>query len=47
MQNALHGSEARLPEIMHVEANLLDGIIDIRADERQVLEGSSVAPQVS
>jgi hypothetical protein len=33
--------------IMHVEADLLDNICDVRADERRVLEGPSEAPEVS
>jgi hypothetical protein len=32
---------------MHVEADLLDGIGDVRAGECQVLEGPSEAPEVS
>jgi hypothetical protein len=32
---------------MHVEADLLDGIGDVGAGERQVLEGPSEAPEVS
>jgi hypothetical protein len=32
---------------MHVEADLLDGIVDIGVGERQVLEGPSEAPEVS
>jgi hypothetical protein len=33
--------------IMHVKADLLDGIGDVRAGGRQVLEGHSEAPKVS
>jgi hypothetical protein len=33
--------------IMHVEADLLDGVGDIEAGERQVLEGPGEAPEVS
>jgi hypothetical protein len=47
MQNALHGGEVGLPEIMHVEANLLDGVGDVGAGEHQVLEGPIEAPKVS
>jgi hypothetical protein len=32
---------------MHVEADLLDDVGDVRAGERQVLEGSGEAPEVS
>jgi hypothetical protein len=35
----LHYGEVRLPGIMHMKTNLLDGIGDVRASERQVLEG--------
>jgi hypothetical protein len=43
----LHGGEVRLTWIMHVEADLLDDIGEVRAGERQVLEGSGEAPEVS
>jgi hypothetical protein len=36
-----------LPWIMHVEADLLDGVGVVGAGERQVLEGSGEAPEVS
>jgi hypothetical protein len=32
---------------MHVEADLLDGVGDVGAGERQVLEGPDEAPEVS
>jgi hypothetical protein len=32
---------------MHVEADLLDGVYEVVAGERQVLEGSGEAPKVS
>jgi hypothetical protein len=35
----LHGGEVGLLGIMHVEADLLDGVDDVGAGERQVLEG--------
>jgi hypothetical protein len=35
----LHDGEVGLPWIMHVEADLLDGVDDVEMDERQVLEG--------
>jgi hypothetical protein len=41
MHNALHDSEVRLPEIIHVETDLLDGIGDVGVGEHQVLEGPS------
>jgi hypothetical protein len=40
----LHHGEVRLPRIMHIEADLLD---DVKAGERQVLEGLSEAPELS
>jgi hypothetical protein len=36
-----------LPWIMHVEADLLDGVDDVGAGERWVLEGPGEAPEVS
>jgi hypothetical protein len=36
-----------LPWIMHVEADLLDDVGEVGAGERQVLEGSGEAPEVS
>jgi hypothetical protein len=36
-----------LPWIMHVEADLLNGVGEVGASERQVLEGSGEAPEVS
>jgi hypothetical protein len=33
--------------IKHVEADLLDGVGEVEASERQVLEGSDEAPEVS
>jgi hypothetical protein len=33
--------------IMHVEADLLDGVGDVGVGEHQVLEGPSEAPEVS
>jgi hypothetical protein len=47
MQNVLHGGKVGLPRILHVEADLLDGICVVGAGERQVLEGPSEAPEVS
>jgi hypothetical protein len=37
----------RLPGIMHMEADLLDDRSDVGAGERQVLEGSNKAPELS
>jgi hypothetical protein len=37
----------RLPGIMHMEADLLDDGSDVGAGERQVLEGSNKAPELS
>jgi hypothetical protein len=47
MQNVFHGSEVGLPGVMHVEADLLDGVGDVRVGECQVLEGPSKAPELS
>jgi hypothetical protein len=46
-QSMLHGSEVGLPWIMHVEADLLHGVGNVRVGERQVLEGPNEAPKVS
>jgi hypothetical protein len=46
-QCALHGGEVGLSKIMHVEADLLDGVDDVGVGEHQVLEGPSEAPEVS
>jgi hypothetical protein len=46
-QDVLHRGEVRLPEIMHMKANLLDGIGDVGAGERQVLESPGEAPKLS
>jgi hypothetical protein len=35
----LHDGEVGLPWIMHVEADLLDGVGDVEMGGRQVLEG--------
>jgi hypothetical protein len=43
----LHRGEVRLPKIMHVKADLMDNIGDVRTGERQVLEGPGKAPEVS
>jgi hypothetical protein len=43
----LHGGEVRLMWIMHVQADLLDGVGELGAGERQVLEDPSEAPEVS
>jgi hypothetical protein len=43
----LHGSEAGLLWIMHVKVDLLDGVGDVKAGERQVLEGSGKALELS
>jgi hypothetical protein len=41
IQGVSHGGEVGLPRIMHVEANLLDDVGDVRMGERQILEGPS------
>jgi hypothetical protein len=44
---ALHHSEVRLPGIMHMEADMLDGAGDDGAGECQLLEGPDEAPELS
>jgi hypothetical protein len=46
-QNTLHRGEVRLLGIMHMEADLMDGVGDVGAGERQVLEGPGRAPKLS
>jgi hypothetical protein len=46
-QDMLHHGEVRLPGIMHVEADLLDGVGDVGVGERQVLEEPCEAPELS
>jgi hypothetical protein len=46
-QDALHRGVVRLSGIMHMKANLLDDVGDVRAGERQVLEGPGEAPELS
>jgi hypothetical protein len=43
----LHGDEVGLPWIMHVEADLLNGVGDVGVGECHVLEGTGEAPEVS
>jgi hypothetical protein len=43
----LRGGEVGLPWIMHVKADLLDNVCEVGAGERQVLESSNEAPEVS
>jgi hypothetical protein len=45
-QDVFHHIEVRLPKIMHMKANLLDGVGDIGVGEHQVLEGVSEAPEL-
>jgi hypothetical protein len=45
--DSLHCGEVRLPGIMHMEADLLDGVSDVGAGERQVLKGPGEAPELS
>jgi hypothetical protein len=42
-----HGGEVGLSRIMHVKAELLDSVGDVRAGECQVLEGLGEAPVLS
>jgi hypothetical protein len=46
-EEALESSEVRLPGIMHVKADLLNYIYDVRPDECEVLEGTSKTPVCS
>jgi hypothetical protein len=46
-QHSLHHNEVRLLRIIHMKANLLDDVGDVRAGERQVLEGPGEAPKLS
>jgi hypothetical protein len=39
VHDVLHRGEVRLPGIMHMEADLLNDVGDVRAGERQVMEG--------
>jgi hypothetical protein len=43
----LHRDEVRLPEIVHMKANLLYIVGDVGVGERQVLEGPSEGPELS
>ena len=43
LQDALHGTEVRLPCVMHVKIDLLNGISNIQVSESEILEGPSYA----
>jgi hypothetical protein len=43
-EEALEGSEVRLPRIMHMKAQLLNRISDVRPSEGEVLESTSKTP---
>jgi hypothetical protein len=43
----LHRGEVRLPGIMHMEADLLDGVGNVGAGEQQLLEGPSEALELT
>jgi len=45
-ENALQSSQMRFPRIMHMKANLLDGVGDVRPSEGQVLESTSKTPKL-
>jgi hypothetical protein len=47
MQDALHRGEVRLPGFMHMKANLLDNVGDVRAGERQILKGPGETSELS
>jgi hypothetical protein len=46
-QDTLHHGEVRLPRIMRMKTNLLDGICDVGASEHQVFEGPDETPEQS
>jgi hypothetical protein len=46
-QDMLHHGEVSLPGIMHMKANLLDDVGDVRVGERLVLEGPDKTPKLS
>lgn len=46
-QDALHRGEVGLPWVMHMKADLLDGVGDVETGERQVLKGPDEAPLLS
>ena len=45
-QDTLQDSKVRLTRIMHVQANLLNGISDIRPGEGEVLQSTGETPEV-
>jgi hypothetical protein len=47
VHDVLHRGEVRLPEIMHMEVDLLDSVGDVGTGERPVLEGPGEAPELS
>jgi hypothetical protein len=46
-QTVLHHDEVGLPRVIHVEADLLDGVGDVEVDEHQVLEDTNEVPKLS
>jgi hypothetical protein len=40
-QNALHGSKMRLSQVMHIQADLLNSVCDIRMGEGEILQSTS------
>jgi hypothetical protein len=46
VQDVLHGHQVRLPEVMHVQTNLLHGIGDVGSSKCQVLESSCDASKL-
>jgi hypothetical protein len=46
-QDGLHRSEVRLPGVLNMDADLLDGVGDVGAAERHVLKGLNEAPEPS
>jgi len=45
-KNPLQSSEVRLPRVVHVKTDLLNGICNVWAGECQVLKGSSKTAEV-
>jgi hypothetical protein len=43
LENPLDQGEMRLPWVMHIEANLLDGISNVRSGECEILQGAQEA----
>jgi hypothetical protein len=46
-ENALHSAKMRLPRVMHIEADLLNSISNVRTSEGEILKCSSNTAIVS